>query len=391
MDRKSKPHIISILLYFTAFLLPVALWIRNFFSEKQLLLLQIQELSTLYPEKAMELSENLSYYHQKVFRVNIRFLALLLLSELLFFLSLSFYKGYRQKKDEEALKLEFSLLSKKISSMQNLFPAQISDDPVFSCSMLEDIYGQLKDLEYAIFSMQAKLTEEEHKKKELITDISHQLKTPLSSIRMSHDLSMEEGLSEEERFSFLEMETKEILKMEALLGELVKLSRLEYNMIQLQPGPGSFKDTIREAVSHVFLKAQAKNIKLLVKMEQDLTLCHDHKWTVEAFTNLLENAIKYSCPDSEIQIRISPLVQNVLVEIEDDGIGIPEGEEHLIFKRFYRGSNAVQASKEGAGIGLYLARNIFEQQGGTIMVKRKHGPGSIFKVTLPLFLPAKPL
>ena len=110
----------------------------------------------------------------------------------------------------------------------------------------------------------------------------------------------------------------------------------------------------------------------------------DRRWTAEAFTNLIENAVKYSKAGSMVQLRVSPLIQNVLIEIEDDGIGIPEGEQHQIFKRFFRGSNAVLASKEGAGVGLYLARKIIEQHGGTIVVKPKHGQGSIFKITLPL-------
>lgn len=111
---------------------------------------------------------------------------------------------------------------------------------------------------------------------------------------------------------------------------------------------------------------------------------HDHKWTVEALVNILDNALKYSPSGTVVNIYVSCLVNHVLIQVEDEGIGIPEGELHEIFKRFYRGSNTKSLVKEGAGVGLYLARTIIEQQGGSIAAKRKNGRGSIFQVMLPL-------
>lgn len=104
---------------------------------------------------------------------------------------------------------------------------------------------------------------------------------------------------------------------------------------------------------------------------------------MEALVNILENAVKYSEPGTSISIRASFLPNSVLLEIEDEGIGIQEEEVHKIFKRFYRGSRAKELVKEGAGVGLYLARNIIEQQGGTIIAKRKPERGTIFKIVLP--------
>lgn len=384
MDRKSKPEIAKLVLSFLAILLPAGLFSGKLFYEKQLLNLQIKELSTLYPEQAEWLFENLSYYHKKVVRENIWFMGLVIFIELLFFAGFYLYRRQLKKKQTEKMKSELHHLSEKIYAMRSGVKTEVDIFPKFSFGIIEDIYEQLRELEYDISSMQTQLTEEERRTKSLITDISHQLKTPLASIRMSHDLSLSDDLSKEERRSFLDMETNEILKLEALLDELVKLSRLENNMIQIHPENCSLKDVIREAVSSVFLKAKAKNIELLVEIEKDFMLSLDRRWTAEAFTNLIENAVKYSKAGSMVQLRVSPLIQNVLIEIEDDGIGIPEGEQHQIFKRFYRGSNAVLASKEGAGVGLYLARKIIEQHGGTIVVKPKHGQGSIFKITLPL-------
>ena len=122
-------------------------------------------------------------------------------------------------------------------------------------------------------------------------------------------------------------------------------------------------------------------------MEQDVEILHDHKWTVEALVNTLDNVIKYSPQKTTVNIHVSCLVNHILIQVEDEGIGIPEGELHEIFKRFYRGSNTKNTVKEGAGVGLYLARNIIERQGGSIVAKRKNGKGSIFQIMLPLWDP----
>lgn len=168
------------------------------------------------------------------------------------------------------------------------------------------------------------------------------------------------------------------------MDELIKLSRLENKMIQIKPEKCGIKQTISDAVSQIFMKAYAKNIGICVEMEGDILVCHDRKWTTEAIANILDNAVKYSEPWTEVNIRVSHLLSYILIEIEDEGMGIPEEELHYIFKRFYRGSRAKELVKEGAGVGLYLARNIIEQQGGAIIAKRKSGHGTIFKITLPL-------
>ena len=225
---------------------------------------------------------------------------------------------------------------------------------------------------------------EENNTKALITDISHQLKTPLASLRMSYELIRAEKLTDSERKEFEEKEEQEIRKLEVLLEELVNLSRLEHHMIQIKPEIKSFKKTLLDAINQVYMKAHGKKIELEVKMKEDILIRHDSKWTVEALANVLDNAIKYSEPESYIEVRVTRLTNNLLIEIEDEGIGIQEEELHLIFKRFYRGKEEAKLIKDGAGVGLYLTRSILEQQGGTIIGKRKSEHGTIFKITLPL-------
>ena len=111
---------------------------------------------------------------------------------------------------------------------------------------------------------------------------------------------------------------------------------------------------------------------------------HDRTWTAEAFTNILDNSIKYSPENSRIQIRIARLVSYVMIELQDQGPGIPSEEKHKIFQRFYRGRDHRIQEQEGSGVGLYLARTILEAEKGTICTKKPSRGGSILCVTLPL-------
>ncbi|WP_455615273.1 sensor histidine kinase [Eisenbergiella sp.] len=223
---------------------------------------------------------------------------------------------------------------------------------------------------------------EEGKTKALITDISHQLKNPLASLKMSYELADTESLTPEEQQSFVKQGFAEILKIENLLDTFLQLSRLEAHMICIQPEDSSLKDTIIQAVNRVYMKAFQKEISIELNDFTDFVLPHDPKWTQEALINLLDNAIKYSPSGSHIEIRVIPVVSYIFIEVEDEGIGIPASEYSHIFQRFYRGSSPQVRQEEGSGVGLYLTRKILEEQGGTIRVK-KGQKGSVFQLTLP--------
>ena len=242
---------------------------------------------------------------------------------------------------------------------------------------------RLKELGIYFADLKARLKEEEASTKALITDISHQLKTPLASLRMSYELVTGEHISEGERREFLAQGEKEIQKLEELLEELVNLSRLETHMIAIKPVDASLKETIAEAVSQVYMKARNKEIAVCVEFEGDLTVSHDVRWTAEAFANVLENAVKYSGAHTTVTVRVIPLAKNVLIAVEDEGMGIAKEETAKIYQRFYRGTRAKELVKDGAGVGLYLTRMILERQGGTILAKRRAERGTVFQMTLP--------
>ena len=131
------------------------------------------------------------------------------------------------------------------------------------------------------------------------------------------------------------------------------------------------------------MKARKKEIEIQVKMDGDMEICHDRKWTAEAITNVLDNAVKYSGRNTMITVCVQHLVNYVLIEVEDEGFGISTEELVKIYQRFYRGDEAREKVKEGSGVGLYVARMLLEQQGGTISAKRRPRQGTVFKMTLP--------
>ena len=247
----------------------------------------------------------------------------------------------------------------------------------------ERVRETLNELGAYFRNLKDKAEEEQQSTKMLITDISHQLKTPLASLKMSHELVMTEYLDAEERNSFLESEKNDIDKLENLMNELVSLSRLEAGMIRINPEPASLKKTVSEAVSRIMQKARSRKTEIRVEMEGSVIIRHDSRWTEEAMLNVLDNGIKYSEPGGIINVKISEISTNVLVEISDRGIGIPEDEINRIFMRFYRGKRASEMSGEGAGVGLYLARRIIEAQGGTISAVRGKEAGTTFRIILP--------
>lgn len=223
---------------------------------------------------------------------------------------------------------------------------------------------------------------EKEKLKSLVTDISHQLKTPLSSIKVYNTLLSEENLTKEENKDFLDRSAIDINKLQGLVDSLLKVSRMESGMIELKIEKNSLKETIINAVNGVYLKASEKNINIVIDDFQECWVFHDSKWTKEAIFNVLENAVKYTDLNGKIKIALVDLVTQVRIDVEDNGIGIREEEFNKIFKRFYRGNSEAVKNTEGSGIGLYLTRKILEEQGGCITVDSIEGRVTKFSLFL---------
>ena len=247
----------------------------------------------------------------------------------------------------------------------------------------EELREKYIELQNHFEKVREKLSREENNTKSLITDISHQLKTPIASLKMSCELAGSADLTWEEREEFYKKEWDEIQRLENLLDSLIHVSRLESGMIQIQPEMGSLKNTLVQAVNSVYMKAYEKSIDISLDEFQDVQIVHDSKWTGEVFVNILDNAVKYSPEHTEIRIRVTELATCMMLEFIDQGTGIPAEEAHRVFQRFYRGNQEYVKKQEGSGVGLYLARKILEEQKGTICVKVAPEGGNNFVVTLP--------
>ena len=214
----------------------------------------------------------------------------------------------------------------------------------------------------------------------LVSDISHQVKTPIANLQMFTGILRQHTLSEEQRQEFLGTMAGQLDKLDFLLQSLIKMSRLETGTFVLHMENARLSDTIAQAMSTVWARAEEKGIQLSADCDSAVTVQHDPKWTAEALGNLLDNAVKYTPEGSSVSVQVRPWQFYTRIDITDTGIGIPEAHYHDVFQRFYRAPEV--AAQEGVGLGLYLANGIITRQRGYISVKSKVGEGTTFSVYL---------
>ena len=233
-----------------------------------------------------------------------------------------------------------------------------------------------------IFSFQ--LAESQNEKRELqemISELTHQIKTPASNIQMYCEMFSDPDISSEEAKQFVMVIKQQLKKLEFLLDVLVKSSRLENDMINLQMENSRLIETLAVAVNSVMQKAEHKRIDISVSCRPAIQVYHDMKWTAEAIENILDNAIKYTPENGKVLISVEVGEMYTVIKIKDTGKGIEAAHINDIFKRFYREKSS--SKDEGLGLGLYLARNIINLQGGYVSVHSSLGKGSNFFVCLP--------
>lgn len=214
----------------------------------------------------------------------------------------------------------------------------------------------------------------------LVSDISHQVKTPVANIKMFTGILQKHELSGEKQQEFLEMMEGQINKLDFLMQSLIKMSRLETGTFTLHAEEGALSDTIARAMSSVWAKADKKGIRLQADCDPSVCVRHDPKWTAEALGNILDNAVKYTPEGGSVTVKVLPWQFYTRVDITDTGTGIAEEHYNDIFQRFYRAPET--AAEEGVGLGLYLANGIITRQKGYISVKSKKGEGTTFSVFL---------
>ncbi len=215
----------------------------------------------------------------------------------------------------------------------------------------------------------------------MISDISHQVKTPTTNLKIAAATLLEQELPRGQQIEYLQSMNVQLDKLDFLMSAMVKSSRLETGVIVLEKQQVPIYETLAAALGSIFLKAEEKHLQVTVDCPDNLLVPHDPKWTAEALFNILENAVKYTPAGGIIRVAVVRWEVHTKIDITDTGRGIPESAQGAIFKRFYREPEV--HNMEGIGIGLYLTREIISKQGGHIKVTSAAGKGATFTIFLP--------
>ena len=221
---------------------------------------------------------------------------------------------------------------------------------------------------------------EKEQVKSLVSNMSHQLKTPLANLSLYAEILGQGEIAPERKAEFADKMQRQIEKLNWIVESLSKMVKLEQNIDGFEVKDTPIRQTILDAVDTVYEKVEKKELHLDLEAFEDRALYHNRKWTVEVFVNLLENAIKYTDKGGAISIRVKPYELYTEIQFADSGRGIRREELTDIFKRFYRSPEV--ENMEGSGIGLYLSNLILEKEKGYITAASEYGKGSCFSVFL---------
>lgn len=238
---------------------------------------------------------------------------------------------------------------------------------------------QLLKLRNILTAQNQMLAQEKEQIKTLISDISHQIKTPIAAANTFAELLSDGELSAEERTEYITTLQMSLGKLTFLTNSLIKMSRLESDIISLKPEKNSLNEIVLQAVKTVYAKAKEKGILITFECDQTFEAVLDFSWTAEAISNVIDNAVKYTPQGGFVCLQITEYPSFLRLDISDSGVGIPEEEQAKIFGRFYRGKQSV--GTDGVGIGLYLTREIINKQNGYMKVSSDEN-GSTFSMFL---------
>lgn len=247
-------------------------------------------------------------------------------------------------------------------------------------TLLSRMQHQLLKLRAILKSHLELLDGEKSRIQSLVSDIAHQIKTPIAAARAYCELLREDGLSDAERQDRLNTLQNALDKLTFLTEDLIQLSRLEGGLIQLDSKPVDLGQLLLAAIKQIYPRAREKQLDLQYVPSPSPAIHADARWTAEAIVNILDNAVKYTPPQGRIALTISDLPSYVRLDVFSSSPMIPEAEQAKVFARFYRGS--ASSGQEGVGIGLYLAREIMVRQEGVIRLKAQPD-GNTFSLFFP--------
>lgn len=252
-------------------------------------------------------------------------------------------------------------------------------EEIFNESLISALECKLAEYLLASSVSSKNFIKEKDKIKELIADISHQIKTPVANILLYTQLLEEQELSKEGK-ECVNALCVQIDKLNFLIDSLVKISRLEAGVFVLHPMKNSLEAMLKEIRMQFTPIAKEKEIQLLVE-DTKKEAVFDRKWTTEALANLVDNAIKYTPSGGKVRVFVEEYELFCRINVADNGIGIREEEHAKVFGRFYRSQEV--SEMDGVGIGLYLTRQILLKEGGYIRLSSVKGQDTEFSIFLP--------
>lgn len=253
-------------------------------------------------------------------------------------------------------------------------PLEVLDQREGELSVLKGELGKL----LAKYYSQAELLKRDKKfLADTISDISHQLKTPMTSMNVMIDQLRDESLAHDKRVEFTNALHKQMSRMEWLLSAMLTMSRLDAGAIVLKRDTIKVRDLMHKASEHLLIPMELHGQKMVVEGDMSAIYQGDLHWSSEAISNILKNCMEYTPDNGVITVEMQCNSLCTDIRIKDQGGGISEKDSHHIFERFYKGENALTDS---AGIGLALAKRLIDEQNGTIEIQTIYGESTVFIV-----------
>lgn len=250
------------------------------------------------------------------------------------------------------------------------------------CMKEGSIYQLFLTVEQLAKALRAKSDATENGKlflKNTISDISHQLKTPLAALVMYNEIIAEESDNRQTVIEFTKKSSKSLERMTQLITSMLKITRMDAGSIIFSKERCMVSDVVAKAIQELSIRAKLEEKEIImVGLEKEELMC-DLQWTSEAIGNIVKNALDHTEEGGKVEIRLERSPSMVRLLISDNGSGIDSLDLHHIFKRFYRSKNSLD--KQGLGLGLSLAKSIIEGQGGFISVNSSNGQGTCFLVS----------